>query len=73
MVEYIHSINRRVLTNIIEEKKRERYEIVTDMLYCIDLKIIGIHEYGQYLLSIEDDKITLVTPAKIYTKTLFVH
>lgn len=73
MLEYIHSINRRVLTKIIKEKKRERYEIITDMLYCIDLKIIGVHEYGQYLLSIEDDKITLVTPVKIYTKTTLIH
>lgn len=73
MVEYIHSINRRVLTKIIEEKKRERYEIVTEMLGCIELNDTGIHEYGCYMLAIESDKIQLVTPNKIYIKPLCLH
>ena len=72
MVEYMHSINRRVLTKIIE-KKRERHEIVTDMLACIELKDIGIHEYGHYMLAIESDKIQLVTPDKLYIKTIHIH
>ena len=72
MIEYITAINRRVLTKIIE-KKRERHEIVTDMLACIELKDIGIHEYGQYMLAIESDKIQLVAPDKLYIKNLYIH
>ena len=72
MIEYINAINRRVLTKIIE-KKKERHEIVMDMLACIELKDIGIHEYGRYLLAIEPDKIQLVTPDKIYIKTTNIH
>lgn len=72
MIEYINAINRRVLTKIIE-KKRERHEIVTEMLACIELNDIGIHEYGHYMLAIESDKIQLVTPDKLYIKTLRIH
>ena len=73
MIEYITTINRRVLTKIIEENKRERFRIVTDMLNCIESGCIGVYEYGRYMLSVEHDKIQLVTPDKVYVKMLFVH
>lgn len=61
MIEYITAINRRVLTKIIEENKRERFQIVTDMLNCIELGCMGVHEYVRYILAVEHDKIQLVT------------
>ncbi|HAU87484.1 MAG TPA: hypothetical protein DCW90_18960 [Lachnospiraceae bacterium] len=73
MIEYITAINRRVLTKIIEENKRERFQIVTDMLNCIESGCIGVYEYGRYMLSVEHDKIQLVTPDKVYVKMLLVH
>ena len=73
MIEYITTINRRVLTKIIEENKRERFQIVTDMLNCIESGCIGVYEYGRYMLSVEHDKIQLVTPDKVYVKMLLVH
>ena len=73
MIEYITAINRRVLTKIIEENKKERFQIVTDMLNCIELGCMGVHEYGRYILAVERDKIQLVTPDKVYIKTLLIH
>ena len=35
MIEYITAINRRFLTSVIENT-RERVQIVTDMLNCIE-------------------------------------
>lgn len=72
MIEYITAINRRFLTSVIE-KTRERFQIVTDMLNCIELGCMGIHEYGRYILAVERDKIQLVTPDKVYIKTLLIH
>lgn len=72
MIEYITAINRRFLTSVIE-KTRERFQIVTEMLNCIELGCMGIHEYGRYILAIERDKIQLVTPDKVYIKTLLIH
>lgn len=72
MIEYITAINRRFLTSVIE-KTRERFQIVTDMLKCIELGCMGIHEYGRYILAVERDKIQLITPDKVYIKTLLIH
>lgn len=72
MIEYITAINRRFLTSVIE-KTRERFQIVTEMLNCIELGCMGVHEYGRYILAIERDKIQLVTPDKVYIKTLLIH
>ena len=72
MIEYITAINRRFLTSVIE-KTRERFQIVTEMLNCIELGCMGVHEYGRYILAVERDKIQLVTPDKVYIKTLLIH
>lgn len=72
MIEYITAINRRFLTSVIE-KMRERFQIVMEMLNCIELGCMGVHEYGRYILAVEHDKIQLVTPDKVYIKTLLIH
>lgn len=72
MIEYIDTINRRFLTSVIK-KSNERFQIVTDMLWHIDTKEMGVYEYGNYVLFVDSDLIQIVTPKNIYIKTLSVH
>ena len=74
MIEYIdYPLSRHFLTKLIEEEKRERIKIVSQIINSIRLKEKGTHEYGNYLWSIEDEEIQLVTPNKIYIKKLLIH
>lgn len=74
MVEYIDCpVGKRFLTKVIEEEKRKRFQIVTDMIAQLEVKEIGVHEYERYILSIKQDEIQLVTPDKIYIKKLLIH
>lgn len=74
MIEYIDcGLSKHYLTKLIEEEKKERIQIVSNMVQSIRLKDKGVHEYGKYQLSIEDDKIQIVTPKKVYIKLLAVH
>lgn len=74
MIEHIYSpLSRHVLTKLIEEEKRERIQIVSNMVDNIRWNEKGVHEYGKYLLAIEDDKIQIVTPKTVYIKLLYIH
>lgn len=74
MVDYIKGgISRHYLTKIIKEEQKERIKIVNKIVQCLKLKEFGVHEFGKYMLSIENDKIQIVTPEKIYVKLLAVH
>lgn len=74
MIEYIdYPLSRHYLTKIIKEEQKERIQIVNQIVNAIKLKELGVHEFGKYMLSIENDKIQIVTPEKIYVKLLAVH
>ncbi len=74
MIEYINGgLSKHDLTKLIETEKKERIQIVSAMVQNIRLQDKGVHKYGQYMLSIEDDKIQIVTPGKVYVKLLRVH
>lgn len=74
MIKYIDcGLSRHFLTKIIDEEKRERIRIVSDIVNSIRLNDIGVHEYGKYMLAIEKDKITIVTPKQVYIKRLMLH
>lgn len=74
MIEYINGgLSRHSLTKMIQEEKKERIQIVSQMVQCLKLKELGVHEFGQYMLSIENNKIQIVTPDKVYVKLLTVH
>ena len=74
MIEYINGgLSRHFLTKIILEEKKKRIQIVSDMVQNIRLNDLGVHEYEGYILSIENDKIQIVTPKKIYVKLLNLH
>lgn len=74
MVEYIKGgISRHYLTKIIKEEQKERIQIVSKIVNAIRSNKLGVYEFGKYMLSIEKDKIQIVTPEKIYIKTLLVH
>ena len=74
MIEYFdYPLSRHYLTKMIKEEQKERIQIVSQMVNAIKLKELGVHEFGKYMLSIENDKIQIVTPEKIYVKLLAVH
>ena len=74
MIEYIdYPLSRHYLTKIIKEEQKERIQIVSQIVQCLRLNDIGVYEYGQYMLSIEDNEIQIVTPEKVYVKLLAVH
>lgn len=74
MIEYINGgLSRHSLTKLIEEEQKERIRIVSNMIQSIQMNDEGVHEYGKYMLSIEDDKIQVVTPKKVYVKILAIH
>lgn len=74
MIEYINGgLSRHSLTKMIEEEKKERIRIVSNMIQSIQMNDKGVHEYGKYMLSIEDDKIQIVTPKKVYVKIISIH
>ena len=74
MIEYIdYPLSRHYLTKIINEEQKERIQIVNQIVNAIKVKELGVHEFGKYILAIEQDKIQIVTPKKIYVKFLVVH
>ena len=74
MIEYIdYPLSRHFLTKLIEEEKRERIQIVSNMVKDIRLNNKGVYEYGRYMISIEYDKIQIVTPEKVYIKLMLLH
>lgn len=74
MIEYIdYPLSRHYLTKIINEEQKERIQIVSQIVHAIRSNELGIHEFGKYMLSIEQDKIQIVTPEKVYVKILAVH
>lgn len=74
MIEYIEGgISRHYLTKIIKEEQKERIQIVSQIVNAIRSNELGVHEFGKYMLSIEKDKIQIVTPEKVYVKILAVH
>ena len=53
MIEYIdYPLSRHYLTKMIQEEKKERIQIVSQIVQCLKLKELGVHEFGQYMLSI---------------------
>lgn len=74
MIEYIKGgISRHYLTKIIKEEQKERIQIVSQIVNAIKVKELGVYEFGKYMLSIENDKIQIITPEKIYVKLLTIH
>ena len=51
MIEYIdYPLSRHYLTKMIQEEKKERIQIVSQMVQCLKLKELGVHEFEQYML-----------------------
>lgn len=74
MLKYIEGgISRHYLTKIIKEEQKERIQIVSRIVHTIRSNELGVYEFGEYMLSIEKDKIQIVTPQKVYVKLLAVH
>lgn len=74
MIEYIdYPLSRHYLTKMIQEEKKTRIQIVSQIVHAIRSNELGVYEFGKYMLSIENDKIQLVTPEKIYIKLLTIH
>lgn len=58
MIEYIdYPLSRHFLAKLIDEEKRERIKIVSQIINSIRLKEKGTYEYGNYLWTIEDEEI----------------
>ena len=74
MIEYIdYPLSRHYLTKIINEEQKERIQIVSQIVHAIRSNKKGVYEFGKYQLAMEQDKIQIVTPEKIYVKLLAVH